>query len=167
MATHVQIKESILIEIPKENLWEITALQFDKIGDWSAGVLYSEGNGTSALGAVCLERVCEPSYKGFEKTTERIVDYQPDGYQFTYEIVAGLPAMVEKATNTWTHIGRENETELTMEVNMHLKGIMGFLMKTPMQKRMKSILRQNLEELKVYAESGELHSRKKKLLKIA
>ena len=166
MATAVRIRESIMIGVPKERLWEVTALQFDKIGDWSAGVLFSEGNGTSELGAVCLERVCEPSYKGFEKTTERIVDYRPEQFQFTYQIVAGLPGMVEKATNTWTHIGEASNTRLTMDVNMQLKGIMGMLMKRPMQSKMRSILRQNLEELKVYVERGELHDRKKKLLKI-
>ena len=79
-------------------------MQFDKIGDWSSGVVRSEGHGTSDLGAVCLERNCEPSYKGFNRTTERIVDYQPADHQFTYKIVAGLPGMVQNATNTWTHV---------------------------------------------------------------
>lgn len=160
---NVSIKESIIIEIPREKLWEITALQFDKIGLWSAGMTDSKGYGTSELGAVCNERQCEPSYKGFKKTTERVTDYQPENHQFTYEIIAGLPGMVKKATNTWTHADQEDGTLLTMHVNMQLQGIMGWLMKGPMQGKMRKILRENLEELKVYAETGQVHERKKKL----
>ncbi|MEM9361374.1 MAG: SRPBCC family protein [Bacteroidota bacterium] len=161
MPQQVEIKESILIEIPIDKLWEITALQFDKIGDWSSGVLSSKGHGVSELGAVCLERQCEPSYKGFKKTTERIVDYHPENHQFTYKIVSGLPAMVQNATNSWTHIGNENQTRITMDVNMELKGLLGWLMKNPMKKQMRKILRENLEELKYYAETGRVYDRKK------
>ena len=160
MPHQVNIQESIVVKVSKEQLWEITALQFDKIGDWSAGVLHSEGHGTSELGAVCLERHCNPSYKGFKKTTERIISYLPEEHQFTYRIVAGLPSMVQNATNTWTHVGDENETTITMNVNMELLGFMGWVMKTPMKKQMRKILRENLEELKVYAETGQVHDRK-------
>ncbi len=165
MGHHIKIQESILIDVSKEKLWEVTALQFDRIGDWSSGVLKSKGHGTSDIGAVCLERNCEPSYEGFKTTTERIVDYQPEDHQFTYEIVAGLPGMVTNAENTWTHVGIGEKTLLTMDVHMELKGLIGWLMKIPMEKQMRKILRENLEELKTYAESGQIHDRKKKLIK--
>ena len=161
---NVSVAESIMINIPVEKLWEITALQFDKIGTWSAGITNSEGHGTSNLGAVCNERKCVPSYKGFKETTERIIDYRPENYEFTYQIVAGLPKMVKKATNTWKHIGKEGRTHLIMQINMELQGVMGFLMKGIMLGKMKKILKENLEELKVYAETGQLHERKKKLM---
>ncbi|MEM9076861.1 MAG: SRPBCC family protein [Bacteroidota bacterium] len=162
--TTVNVKESILIETSAEELWKITALQFDKIGIWSAGVTDSEGYGTGFNGSVCTERQCTPSYKGFKKTTERIIDYQPNNKQFTYQIAEGLPKMVVNANNTWTHSEESNGTKITMEINMELKGIMGWIMKGPLRKRMSKILKQNLEELKVYAETGEVHERKQKLL---
>ena len=161
--TTVSIAESIVINLPKDKLWEITALQFDKIGLWSAGVKDSEGHGTSQIGAVCNERQCEPAYKGFKKTTERIIDYRPENYEFTYKIAAGLPKMVTNATNHWTHVEVENGTRLTMSVNMELKGLMGRIMKGAMQKNMKKVLKENLEELKIYAETGQVHERKQKL----
>ena len=162
--TTVNLKESILIETSVEELWNITALQFDKIGLWSAGVTDSEGHGTGFNGSVCTERQCTPAYKGFKQTTERIIDYQPDNKQFTYQITEGLPKMVANATNTWTHIKEGSGTKITMEINMKLKGLMGRIMKGPLKKRMSKILKQNLEELKVYAETGEVHERKQKLL---
>lgn len=160
---NVQSEASIYINVPKKKLWEITALQFDKIGVWSAGVRASQGYGTGQNGAVCSERRCEPSYKGFKQTTERIIDYQPEQYHFTYQIVAGLPKMVAHATNQWLHTDEANGTRLTMKVDMELRGLIGRIMKGPMQKRMAKILRENLEELKVYVETGELHERKRKL----
>lgn len=161
--TNVSVEESIYIDIPRDQLWEITALQFDQIGVWSAGVVDSEGHGTGMNGAVCEERQCVPSYKGFKETTERIIDFQPEAYHFTYEIAAGLPKMVVQATNQWLHKEEGSGTRITMQVNMELKGLMGKIMKGPMTKRMGKILRENLEELKVYAETGEVHERKKQL----
>ncbi len=160
----VNIKESIHIGIPIGELWNITALQFDKIGSWSAGVTESTGHGLRINGAVCSERQCQPSYKGFSKTTEKIIDYDPETYEFTYQIVSGLPGMVTKATNTWSHLEEDEGTRIVMQVNMQLKGLLGRIMKGPMQKKMRQILRENLEELKVYAETGGVHARKKKLL---
>ena len=130
---------------------------------WSAAVKSSKGYGEGINGAICKERTCQPSYKGFKETTERIIDYQPSKYQFTYSIVAGLPSMVTNAQNEWSHTSERNGTRIRMKVTMHLKGFMGLIMKGPMQKKMKKILRENLEELKIYAESGTLHIRKQKL----
>ncbi|MEO0527739.1 MAG: SRPBCC family protein [Bacteroidota bacterium] len=163
MPQNVTVEESIIINVPKESLWKVTALEFDKIGVWSAGVTNSDGYGTSEIGAVCRERHCTPSYKGFKQTTERIVDYRPENYSFTYQIVSGLPGMVKKATNTWLHVGIGDKTRISMQVSMQLQGFMGWVMKGPMQGKMKKILRENLEELKVYAETGKVHKRKKTL----
>ena len=163
MAHSANIQESIVIHVPKEKLWETTALQFSRIGDWSPGVVRSKGNGTSQLGAACMERLCEPSYRGFTKTIERIVDYKPEIYQFTYQIVAVMPKIVQRATNTWTHIDRGEATQIMMDVNMELKGFVGWLMRKPMQKRMVKILRENLEELKTFVETGQVHERKKRV----
>jgi hypothetical protein len=163
--TSVNAKESIIINASVEELWSITALQFDKIGLWSAGVTDSKGHGTGFNGSVCNERQCTPSYKGLKETTERIIDYQPDKKYFTYQIAEGLPKMVVMATNTWTHVKDGDGAKITMEVNMQLKGLMGMIMKGPLKKNMSKILKQNLEELKVYAETGKVHERKQKLLK--
>ncbi|MEM8908302.1 MAG: SRPBCC family protein [Bacteroidota bacterium] len=159
----VNVEESIFIDLPRAQLWEITALQFDKIGIWSSGVTDSEGHGVGENGAVCQERQCTPSYKGFKKTTERIIDYQPDQFHFTYKIAAGLPKMVVHATNQWLHLPEGKGTRMTMKINMELKGLMGWIMKGPLSNQMKKILKENLEELKVYAETGQVHERKKKL----
>ncbi|MEM9339918.1 MAG: SRPBCC family protein [Bacteroidota bacterium] len=160
----IQIEQSMYIEVSKDSLWKLTALQYEKIGLWSAGVKSSEGGSISGFnGDIYTERVCVPGYKGFRKTTERIIDFQPEKDYFTYQIAEGLPGMVKYATNTWVHEQEGSGTRLTMQVNMELQGLMGTMMKGPLKKKMSKILRENLEELKIYAETGELHERKKKL----
>ncbi|MEM9001639.1 MAG: SRPBCC family protein [Bacteroidota bacterium] len=164
----VEVQHTLYIDVPKDSLWKITALQYGRIGDWSAGVKTSEGGSVGGFnGEIHTERVCEPGYKGFKKTTERIIDYRPKQYYFTYQIAEGLPHMVTYATNTWTHEDEGQGTKITMKVTMELKGLMGTLMKGTMIRKMGKILKENLEELKIYAETGELHERKKKLNKKA
>lgn len=156
----VSMEKSIYIDVPIEQLWEITAENFADIGKWSAGVNASEGQGAGVNGSEVTERVCQPSYKGFKATTERFIEYNPDDYSFTYQITEGMPGMVKYAENVWTHKKKGNGTELTMGVNMELQGFMGWLLKGTMKKKMGKILNENLEELKIYAETGELHPRK-------
>ena len=71
--------------------------------------------------------------------------------------------MVTYATNQWIHEEEQKGTRITMKVNMELKGLMAKIMKGPLKKRMGKIIRENLEELKIYAEMGKLHELKKKL----
>lgn len=160
--TSVQVEESIFVNTSVGELWKITALQFDKIGIWSSGVKDSKGHGKGVNGSICRERQCVPTYKGFKETTERIIEYQPELKKFTYQIVAGLPKMVVYATNTWSHVQEKNGTRISMKIHMELKGFMGKIMKGPLKKKMAKILIENLEELKVYAETNKVHERKQK-----
>lgn len=156
----MQISKSILIAVPIEELWEITAINFQNVDAWISGVNHSEGTG-SGMNA---ERSCLPSYKGFSQTAERIIDFSPNKYRFTYEIIKGLPGFVEFAKNEWIHREVSGGTEITMEVTMKVKGFMGWLMGGIMKRKMGNILVDALEELKTYAETGQLHERKKAAL---
>lgn len=151
----MEVQQSIHIEISPEELWKITAEDFIAVDKWISGVNLAEGTG-QGLGAA---RTCTPSYKGFSKTTEKIIDFQPTS-SFTYEIIEGMPKMIVFATNTWKHELQAEGTLLTMQVKMQVKGFMGTLMKGFMKKRMRRVLKDALEELKLYAEKGELHERK-------
>lgn len=153
----IHIEKSAIIAVPIERLWDITANDFQNVDAWISGVNNSEGSG-NGLNA---ERSCLPSYKGFSQTTERIVAYDPEQYRFTYKIIKGLPGFVESAQNEWIHQETSNGTEITMEVTMKVSGLMGYLMGGIMKKKMGKILDDALEELKTYAETGQVHPRKK------
>lgn len=154
----VEVKRSIYIDVPQADLWKITAEDFTQVDKWISGVNLAESTGTQEMG-LGAARSCTPSYKGFSKTTEKIIDFQPTE-AFTYQIAEGLPKMVVHATNTWIHTSNGAGTELTMHTKMQLKGLMGTLLKGTMKKKMNKILQDALEELKLYAETGDLHERK-------
>ena len=154
----VEIKKSIYIDIPKEELWKITADDFTKVDKWISGVNFAESTGDQETG-IGAARSCTPSYKGFKKTTEKIIKFKPMD-SFTYQIAEGLPKMVVYATNTWIHESKGAGTVLTMHTKMELKGLMGTIAKGPLKKKMNTILQDALEELKLFAETGNLHERK-------
>ncbi|NRB53191.1 MAG: SRPBCC family protein [Saprospiraceae bacterium] len=151
----MEVQKSIYIDLPPAELWKITADDFVQVDKWISGVNLAEGTG-QGVGAA---RTCTPSYKGFSETTERIIDFQPTS-SFTYQIVEGMPKMIAFATNTWKHEPQGEGTLMSMQVKMQVKGFMGTLMKGFMKKRMKGVLQDALEELKLYAETGDLHERK-------
>ena len=156
----IEVKQSIYIDVPREELWKITALEFGQVDKWISGVNKSTSAGMGINGSTCTERSCDPSYKGFKTTTETLTEFEPNEYRFAYQVREGMPKMVVSAVNEWTHEPSGNGTHMTMHVKMRVKGLMGSLMKGPMKKRMNKILVEALEELKLYAETGELHPRK-------
>jgi|GEM_PF-1172275 len=159
------ISSSIYIETSIDHLWQKTALEFDKIGIWSASLDHSSaGNtGNEFPGISCTERVCSPNQKGLSKTVERIIDVKAEQYQFTYEIAQGLPSFVGYATNTWQLEPEGNGVRMSMTAKMELKGFLAWLMGGIMERKMENLLNENLEELKYYVEHGEVHPRKAKL----
>ncbi|MEM9368444.1 MAG: SRPBCC family protein [Planctomycetota bacterium] len=158
--TTAEVSRSIFVDVPREQVWRITGEEFANIDRWIAGVNASEGAGVGLNGAPCTERTCEPSFRGFQETTERLIQYDPQRYQLAYQIVEGLPGMVGQATNEWTHQEKGQGTQVTMTIKMELHGIVGAAMKPMMSRQMGKILQEGLEELKVYAETGQQHPRK-------
>lgn len=159
--------ESIEILASPKKVWSVAAGQFDKIERWSSGVksshplpLDSEASPGGSLGY--CGRVCATPQG---KTIEKFVEYDAERHAFTYEITGdAMPFFVKRATNTWTlsEIGPER-TQLTMTVKMNTSGLFGVLMRPMMSLGMGKILRNNLEELKLFVETGQKHERKKKL----
>ncbi|MEM9194295.1 MAG: SRPBCC family protein [Myxococcota bacterium] len=160
--------ESIEILASPEKVWSVAAGQFDRIGEWSSGVrssrplpLESEPNPGSSLGLA--GRVCDTPQG---ETIEKFVAFDDGQRTFTYEVSGkAMPSFVKRATNTWVLKGLgPDRTQLTMTVEMETGGFVGAIMKPMMSMGMGKVLRTNLEDLKHFVETGELHQRKKKLV---
>ncbi|MEL6106529.1 MAG: SRPBCC family protein [Planctomycetota bacterium] len=160
IGTTAEFSRTIYIDAAPQQVWSITGEDFANIDKWISGVNASIGSGQGVNGSLCTERTCVPSYRGFKDTTERLVEFDPAARRLKYQIVEGLPGMVEYATNEWTHEAKGEGTQVTMRIKMRLNGVMGFAMKPMLGVQMGKILGEGLEELKVYAETGELHPRK-------
>ncbi|MEM8983011.1 MAG: SRPBCC family protein [Pseudomonadota bacterium] len=164
MRKTVAIEESTAIDAALEDVWKVSAHDFEHIDRWDANVRSSQQNGSPKSDAPVGGRVCN-MYNGRE-TVENFVEYDESKHRFAYEITKGLPGFVISARNTWTHdAASPGKTRLTMNITMQVEGILGTLMQAPMKSQMGKVLRNAQEELKHYIETGRPHSRKLKKMK--
>ena len=161
MSKAVTIEESITIDESAEKLWEVCADEFEHIDKWDSNVKSSSARGEPIGASKTGGRVCH-QYNG-RKTVEDLVKFDAFRQRFTYAITEGLPGFVVSAENTWRlHELETNKTQLTMRLEMRVKGLMGTLMKKPMKSQMGKVLRNAQEELKHYVEHSQHHPRKQK-----
>ena len=164
MSRMIVIEKKVQINAPISDVWKVSAIEFENIDQWDGNVRTSESLGASRTSAPISGRVCH-MYSG-GKTKERFVEFDENVYSFAYEIAQGLPGFVVSAHNHWSHSAiSSSETQLSMRVVMHVKGILGFLMQVPIKAQMAKVLTKAQEELKYYIENGRAHPRKQKKLK--
>ena len=159
MPKTVIIEKSTVINAPIDQVWTISADEFQNIDRWDGNVKSSSVTGTAQGQAPVGGRVCA-MYNGRE-TVESLVEYDAAQRSFTYEITKGLPGFVVSARNVWSHETLAGDrTRLTMRVVMQVKGIIGTVMSGPMKSQMGKVLENAQEELKHFVETGKPHSRK-------
>lgn len=161
MPKTVSIEESVVIDAPVEQVWKISAVEFEHIDRWDANVRASSAQGAAITDAEIGGRVCH-QYNG-RQTVENLTLYDEASHTFTYAITEGLPGFVVAAQNTWVFDARvTGQTKLTMRVVMQVEGWLGAVMQRPMRSQMGKVLRNAQQELKHYAETGRPHPRKAK-----
>ncbi|MCP4458286.1 MAG: SRPBCC family protein [Cytophagales bacterium] len=158
------IKKEIIINSDIEKSWSVLGKNFANVDRWASAIKISEGSGESFSGSTCSTRGCD--VKGMESIKEKLLNYSDDTHSLKYEIIEGLPSMVKKGTNSWSLESiASNETKLTMEMNMDIRGFIGTLMKPMMKMQMGGMGNKFLEEFKFYVEKGNPHPRKIKAIK--
>ena len=150
------VQREMTINVSAETLWEMVGPGFVDVYKWSSNVDHAEGSGTPEFdGAVCSERKCDVNVKGFSKISERLTDYNETGMTLTYEVLDGMPGFVTKAQNKWTVIPiNDHQAKLVMDATFRSKGLMGGMMNGMMRKKMETTLETELNDAKVYAETG-------------
>ena len=150
------------INVTSDSLWAILR-KFDKVADWTSTLTHSEGADDGKFeGASCNKRICEaPNNKFVEKLTL----FNDKKKELAYELTEGAPGFVKLATNHWKvyEIG-PNQSELQMDINMHLSKFMGFFLGDAITNSMTKQVLIVLSDLKIYAETGEVSEAKKKQL---
>ena len=157
-------KTGEVINVSAEELWKIVGDDFANVGKWSTSVDHSSGSGTPAFeGATCSDRGCDLNAKGFSSIKEKLVQYDAEKHELTYEVYDGFPGFVKLASNHWTVKSLSPTTsQVEMNVTMKMKPLMGSLMGGLMKKNINSLLPTVLNDLKVYAETGEVSESKAK-----
>lgn len=164
----MELINKIVIEQSTEKVWEIIADDFTNISKWASAIAYSSDNPnlkTKLDDAPTGGRVCSAPL--FGEVRETLTHFDNQKKYFRYEASAEkLPTYIKTIANNFSleALGH-NRTELTTRVELELKPFPGYLLAPLMRLQMNRMAAQVLDELKHYAETGELHPHKLKSLK--
>lgn len=158
----MQIQRSITIQAPSEAIWDLLANRFHEVGTWASiinesGALPSQNQHTGIA-----DRMCNTPDGVFK---EQMTAFDEEQRTFSYLAYEGLPGFVREGGNTWRvrDIGR-GKTEVSMHMKFDLnpvaEALMGWMMKRQMTKAGEAVL----DDLKIYAESGQISQRKREAL---
>lgn len=154
------VKRQINVNAPTSQMWHILAEDYDKVGEWATAVEESTPNPDVPVGE---GRVCVTTF-GDNKETITQIDEQKR--TFTYEVeFAKSPFILEGIENTWIvePVG-SNQSLVSMSANVNLKTVFGHLLGPLLKRRMEKGFDSLLEELKYFAETGQVHWRKQEQL---
>lgn len=151
--------KSDTINVSADSLWAILR-EFNKVSEWTSTLDHSEGAGEVKFeGTICNQRVCESNKK---KLTEELIMFNDDKQELAYELTEGAPGFVKLAQNYWkVYKISPNQSSVQMHVTMHLSKFMGFFLGGAITKTMTKQVSIVLNDLKVYAETGEVSEAKK------
>ncbi len=151
--------KSDIINVSADSLWTILRA-FDKVSHWASALDHSEGAGKAKFeGTTCNERVCLQKNK---KLVEELIMFNDENMELAYVMTEGAPGFVKLAKNHWTvHEISTNKSLVQMNVTMHLSKFMGFFLGGIITKEMTKQVATVLNDLKTYAETGEISETKK------
>ncbi|NJO81758.1 MAG: SRPBCC family protein [Blastochloris sp.] len=158
-----------IVNAPVETLWQILAVDFAAVGDWTSTIAVSHPTpptGEIIGGATIAGRVC--SAPSFGRINELITRYDEQAKVFSYIAQAGgLLAPANGLRNTWSLRAVGNHaTEVTTHIEAMLPGYVAPLLPL-LRWYIVWIANRVLEELQHYAETGTIHPRKRRALQRA
>lgn len=161
-----QVRVSDTINLSADKLWEIVGPGFADAHVWSSALDHSEGRGAGQFeGAVCNERYCEVNTAGFSEINEKLTLYNQETRELAYNAYSGLPSFVKFAENHWEALDLGNgKSQIRMSITMKMKPFMGWLMGGMFRRNLDKTIDSVIDDLKIYAETGEISEAKKKRL---
>jgi len=153
----MEVKRKITVNASADRLWEILGTDYDKVGEWTSEVPSSSPNPDLPVGQ---GRVC--STDGFGDAKETITQFDEKRRELAYVAeIEKMPFFVKEMGNHWRVEPKGGNRSI---VHMHLQGklmpVFKQLMSGTMAKQMAKSADVILEELKYYAETGNVHPRK-------
>lgn len=163
----VKMSKPVTIAVSADVLWKIIGSGFADAGKWSTAVDHSAGHGEGKFdGATCDTRSCDLSAKGFESVNERITEYDVSNRTLAFDVIEGMPGFVTYMNNRTviTDLG-ESKSKAELQITMHMKPFMGWLLGGMLKKNLNNLLDSALDDLKVFAETGKPSARKQSRMK--
>ena len=156
---------AVVIEAPAEHVWDINGRRFADVGQWSRNVHRSEAlSGEAVAGAPFAGRVCE--VKGFGTVREALTHYDDARRSLVVAIEAGLPFFVKESVFRSRVIAMgENRCRFEVTQTMVVGGVLGAILMPMLRRKLAVTVAEILDDLRLYAETGEVHPDKAKRLR--
>jgi hypothetical protein len=166
---HLDITKRGIVNAPVDTLWQILAVDFADVGDWTSTIAVSHAatpTGTAISSAPAEGRVCRAP--GFGRINEVITRYDEQAKVFSYIAQAGgLLAPANGLRNTWSmRTISAHTTEVTTHIEADLPPYAAPLLPL-LRWYIERISNRVLDELQYYAETGMIPPRKRKALQKA
>jgi len=162
----MKIKKTMIVHASVDALWNILGDQYASVGDWTRAINASQKiSGKTLKGAPAYGRVCDTSGGVFK---EKITQYDEERYILAYQVEEGMPFFVKQGGNTWTlsSLGSQ-KTQVDMEMLFVIPKVMEWMMGWMMKKQMTQTADIFLDDLKRYAETGQVSAQKLSILQQA
>jgi ribosome-associated toxin RatA of RatAB toxin-antitoxin module len=165
------LTSTITIDASADQVWDIIAHQFGRIGEWATAIPESTtitAPATVTRNHVLVEapvagRVCDTGMRAVPRVTETIVAYDEDARTLAYQATAGMPAFVTLARNTWrVKPLSDAQAQVSYAGELEVRGVLGALAKRLLLARAARDGQYLLDDLKHYAERGEPSPRKRR-----
>jgi hypothetical protein len=162
----IEVSKTKTINASADQIWSIVGDDFANVGDWARGVDSSDANADPVNfdGAPVGGRVCQ--VPGFGDVNETITDYDATERTYAFEATASkIPSFVTNLANQTkvTPLGPD-KSRVEVKITADAQGIRGALVKPMMTRKFGAGIDGILEDLSVYAESGQISAGKVKAL---
>ena len=159
----ITIDKTDTINASSERIWEILSDGFTDIGSWASAVDHSEAHDKAAApaGASAGGRTCQ--VPGFGFTDERFTHFDEANKTLSFSVEAEkIPGFFKNMESTWKVVSTgPNTSTVTTKIAGEATGVKGALVRPMMKRKFSGLLDQGYEDLKVYAETGQVSDAKR------
>ena len=161
----IEVKREMTIASTVEELWQILSGGFTDVGTWASLVNWSKPNpqATEVLdGAPTGGRICD--VPGLGQTDERLIRFDVESHTIGYSVTAEkIPSFVSNVQNIWKlrEAGPE-ATRVSINLTADVRGIRGVVIGPIMKLRFGKVIDRSIEDLRVYAKTGEVSEHKRR-----
>jgi carbon monoxide dehydrogenase subunit G len=157
-----------VIDAPADQVWQVVAHEFDRIGGWATVVPSSAPIAAPTDEVAAAGRVCHTGLAMAPEVTETILAIDHHARTLTYEATDGTPRWVTRARNKWrvTPI-TATRTKVSFQAQLHVRGLIGVLARRWLLAVVARDGRHLLADLTHYIEHGQPSPRKQARLDYA
>jgi hypothetical protein len=162
----IDISKTATVNVSADRLWSIVGDDFAKVGEWARGVDSSAPNPDAAVpeGASVGGRVCQAP--GFGAINETFTSFDPEQRSYAFKATASkIPSFVRNITNhTSIKPLGPDRAELQLRITADTEGLRGAMVKPLMAHKFSTAIDGVIEDLSIFAESGQVSDGKTKAL---